>query len=99
MNRRQMWRLYTTAKGTGSRPSTLVCVKDRWAAYQFDSAVSFFGVAVENAAQEQIQAGDKWVNRYTLDQLLTPGFALGDGDTGDVLPVAGVEGMIYDEIG
>jgi hypothetical protein len=97
-----MWRLYTTAKATHSRPSALVCVEDRWAAYQFDSAVSFFGIAVENAAQEQIKAGEKWVNRYTLDQLLTPGFVLGDGEAGDALPFsaqAAPEGLVYDEIG
>lgn len=98
-----MWRLYTTAKATRGRPSDLVCVEDRWAAYQFDAAVSFFGVAVENAAQEQVNIGGedtpKWTNRYTLAELLTPGFVIGDGggDGGDELPV-GADGLIYDEV-
>jgi len=38
----------------------------------------------------------RWERRYTLRQLLTPGFVIGNSD-GDALPVDGVDGLIYDE--
>ncbi len=55
-------------------------IADRWAAYQFDQAVTFFGTNIEAAAQEQQNVGDKdhpdWQPRYTMAQLLAPGFRL-----------------------
>ena len=98
-----MWRLWRTATGTHSRPSRLVGIRDRWAAYMFDAAVVFFGNAIENAAQEQINVGGeekpRYVAKYTLVQLLTPGFVIeADADDGDELPF-GADGMIYDEVG
>lgn len=69
----------------------------------FDAAVVFFGNAIENAAQEQINVGGeekpRYVAKYTLVQLLTPGFVIeADADDGDELPF-GADGMIYDEVG
>lgn len=73
---------------------------DPWAALQFDSAVVLLGTILENAAQEQVKTGTdsapKWEHRYTLAQLLTPGFTLGPAQ-GDELPV-GADGLIYDEV-
>ena len=49
---------------------------DPWAAYQFDSAVIFFGDVIESAAQDREKVGDEWQPKYTLPQLLTEGFTL-----------------------
>ncbi len=75
-----MWRLYTTAKASSSRPSELVCIEDRWTAYQLDAAVALVGGAIENAAQELQEVGQgqdkKLVPRYTMHELLDPAFRL-----------------------
>lgn len=75
-----MWRLYLTAKGTGSRPSDLIGVADRWAALMFDNAVTMVGAAIENAAQEQEKVGQgkdaTWRAKYSLAELLDPDFRL-----------------------
>lgn len=96
-----MWNLYLTSKGSHSRPSDLVGITDRWAAYQLDSAVVLLGTIIENAAQEQVNVGGetspKWERKYTLRQLLTPGFIIGQQDEGDALPT-GADGLIYDEV-
>lgn len=96
-----MWSLYLTAKGSHSRPSDLVGITDRWAAYQLDSAVVLLGTVIENAAQEQVNVGGdtspKWERKYTMKQLLTPGFIIGQPDDGDALPT-GADGLIYDEV-
>lgn len=61
-----------------------------------------FGIALENALQELINIGDddkpRWVAKYTLEQLLTPGFVLGGESGGDELPLK-ADGLIYDEVG
>jgi hypothetical protein len=78
-----------------------VGVADRWAALQFDSAVVALGTLIENAAQEQVNVGGetspKWQAKYTLRQLLTPGFVIGQEE--DDALVDGVDGLVYDEIG
>lgn len=65
-----------------------------------DSAVTTLGVTIENAAQEQVNVGGdqspKWQAKYSLRDLLTPGFVI--GEDADELPV-GAEGLIYDEVG
>lgn len=75
-----MWRLYTTAKATGSRPSDLVCVEDRWTAYQLDAAVTLVGGGIEGAAQELQEVGEgqgkQLVPRYQMHELLDPAFRL-----------------------
>lgn len=80
-----------------------MCLTDRWAALQFDQAVTTFGTVIENAASEQINVGPedkpRWVAKYELSQLLTDGFVIGDGGGGDVdaLPTK-VDGLLYDEV-
>jgi hypothetical protein len=55
-------------------------IQDRWAALQFDSAVAVVGSGIENALQEQYNAGSQkepnWVRKYTIKQLLDPTFRL-----------------------
>lgn len=101
MNRNQMWGLYLTAKGSCSRPSAMMGITDRWAAYMLDSAVVLLGTIIENASQEQINVGGetapRWERRYTLRQLLTPGFVIGNSD-GDELPLGEIDGLLYDEV-
>ena len=78
-------------------------IQDRWAALQFDQAVTTFGGIIENYSQEQINVGGesspKWVNKYELSQLLTDGFVIGGTGGGDVdtLPTK-VDGLIFDEV-
>lgn len=64
----------------GQRPSSLVRIDDDWAAYQFDSAVVFFGNTIESASQETEWIGsekDKRLEpRYTMQQLLDADFRL-----------------------
>lgn len=79
-----------------------MCLKDRWASYQFDCAVVYFGTVIENKSQEQINVGGesspKWVAKYELSQLLTDGFVIGDGaGDGDALPMH-ADGLIFDEV-
>lgn len=75
-----MWSLYQTAKATSERPSNLVEIIDAWAAYQFDSAVTFLGRAIENYSQELIEVGPpkekRLVPKYSMEQLLDPDFLL-----------------------
>lgn len=103
-----MWSVYLTAKTTGTRPSDLVCIEDRWVAYQFDTAVTLIGTVIENAAQEQIKTGSddspKWENRYTMKQLLDDDFKLPrpDGDKpqdNEDEFFAGISGFDFDEVG
>jgi hypothetical protein len=81
-----------------------MCLTDRWAALQFDQAVTLFGLLIENASQERINVGGedkpRWEPRYTLTELLTDGFLL-EPPTGeeDALPMGGVDGLTYDEVG
>lgn len=42
-----MWGLYLTAKEYGTRPSDLLCIEDRYAAYCLDNACREFGQALE----------------------------------------------------
>lgn len=79
-------------------------IQDRWAALQFDQAVTTFGTVIENYSQEQINVGGesspKWVAKYTMEQLLSDGFVIGGTGGGDDTPLpTKVDGLIYDEIG
>jgi len=71
-----MWNLHVLAGATHQRPSNIVGISDRWAAYQFDSAVCLVGTTIENALQETNEAGGKMTPRYTLTQLLDADFRL-----------------------
>lgn len=78
-------------------------IADRWAAMQFDQAVTTFGLIIENTSQEQINVGGesnpKWVAKYTMEQLLSRGFVIGGtgGDSQGALPI-GADGLVYDEV-
>lgn len=87
-----------TSKTTHSRPSHLLCVADPLAAYQFDAAVTTFGVTLENALQETRESGTgsnkRLVPRYKLTDLLADGFQFPREDT-----LAGLRGMDgYEEV-
>lgn len=71
-----MWNLHALATATHQRPSDIVGIDDRWAAYQFDAAVVLVGTTVENALQEMSESGGKMTPRYTSAQLLDAGFRL-----------------------
>jgi len=75
-----VWSLYRTATATGQRPSDLLPVRDGWAAYQFDCAVTFLGHTIEAAAQETQWVGagdDKHLEpKYQMGQLLDSDFRL-----------------------
>ncbi len=75
-----MWKLYTTAKTTATRPSDLVCINDRWTALQFDNAVTTVGNVLESARDEMQKTGTtdnpKWEPKYTMSQLLDDKFRL-----------------------
>lgn len=53
-----------------------------WHRYCFDAAVNAFGRIVENALQERENVGSQekpqYMQKYTLQQLLSDGFALED---------------------
>jgi hypothetical protein len=100
--------MYQTAKATFQRPSDLAFITDRWAALQFDNAVTFFGLGIESALSKMENIGDdtkpKWVARYTLGQLLEPDFRLPlDDDGADIDDMIDLfktsDGAFYDEVG
>lgn len=99
-----MWKLYQTAKATSQRPSDLVGVADRWAALQFDNAVTLVGTAIENAAQEMEKVGPedkpRWERKYRMAQLLDPGFKLplGVDDEASDGDLIGMAGEYFDEV-
>lgn len=55
-------------------------IQDSLAAWMLDTAVTFFGVIIENALQERVEVGvgksAKSQPRYTLTRLLHPEFRL-----------------------
>ncbi len=67
-----------TSKQTHSRPSQLLCLDDAYAAYQFDAAVTSFGLVIENALHETREVGagksKKTVAKYKLHDLLDDKF-------------------------
>jgi len=60
------------SKTNHCRASNLVDITSKWAAYQFDAAVSFIGISIENALQEMT----KGVSKYRLSDLLKPEYKL-----------------------
>jgi len=75
-----MWSLYLTAKATGARPSQLLGIDAEWIAYQFDSAVTVLGNAIESASYERREVGTgqhkRLERKYTMERLLDPDFRL-----------------------
>lgn len=92
-----MWKLYLTAKTTGSRPSDLLSIEDRWAAYQLDSAVTTLGLILENASQEMEEVGEgknkRLLHKYEMAQLLDPDFKLPRPPTPEERDEAAVRGL------
>jgi len=77
-----MWLLWRTSKETNSRPSDLLCVEDRLAAYQFDAAVVTFGTIMENLLGETVKVGlkgnERYESKYTLEEVLKPTFKVNE---------------------
>lgn len=99
-----MWKLAQTAKETCSRPSSLLCIRDRLAAYQFDNAVIRFRIIMENALQETVEVGvgtsRRVVARYTLQELLDPDFKFArEQEAVSPAMFKRVDGAFYDEVG
>jgi hypothetical protein len=105
-----MFKIYQTAKTMASRASELLDVRDKWAALQFDHAVTFVGQIIEGALNETEKVGpdDKpeWRQKYTLKQLLDPDFRLPvDDETAAydefdrMLDGGHIHGLKYDEVG
>lgn len=74
-----MWGLYLKCKTLSQLPSEVMRVpplRNDWAAYQFDNAVLFAGLTIENALAEREKIGDaknyEYRAKYTLSQLLDP---------------------------
>lgn len=83
-----------------------MCVDDRWAALQFDNAVTLVGAAIENAAQEMEQRGGddkpRWEPKYTMAQLLDPAFRLpraGQPESGGMDELRQIRGIKFDVVG
>jgi hypothetical protein len=55
-------------------------IANSWAAYQFDNAVVFLGITIENALQERVETGigkhKEYREKYTIAQLLHEKFRL-----------------------
>lgn len=75
-----MWSLYNKAKTYSKLPSQILRLEDEWTAYQFDNAVNYLGITVENALLERQNVGTekepKYEPKYTLEQLLDDKFRL-----------------------
>lgn len=82
-----MWTLWTKAKTYSKLPSEIGDPRQRWddlTRYMFDSAVTYFGVAIENALAETVEttirdgknSRTSSKPKYTLSQLLDPAFRL-----------------------
>jgi len=96
-----MWKLAQTASETNSRPSELLCIEDKLAAYQLDCAVTTFRVSIENALLERIEVGmgkdKKSIPKYTLKEILEGRKIDNAGGEGDLSLLMG--GPNYDEVG
>lgn len=83
------------AKLYGKTPSQLLNIRNSWAAYQLDCAVTFVGINIDNALQETTEIGTgkdmRHVPTYSLDQLLTPTFKLPRPKTALEREIAAVE--------
>lgn len=76
-----MWTLYTNASKFNQRPSSYFAdMVDEWVRYQFDNAVAWFGMTIENALLEREPLGDPKKNesrqKYELEDLLDDDFRM-----------------------
>lgn len=75
-----MWSLWLKAKTYGKLPSEVFAEGDSLAAWMLDSAVTWFGLTIENALNERdkvgVGANVEYKPRYTLSRLLHQGFKL-----------------------
>ena len=62
-----MWKLSQLAEKAAKRPSEIVGIDDEWAAYQFDQAVVFVGVYINNKLNE---IDDKGKHIHSIGDLL-----------------------------
>lgn len=80
-------------------------ITDRWAALQFDNAVTLVGETIEGAAQEMEKRGSddkpRWEPKYTMQQLLDNNFRLPreNAPRGGVDELVGIEGLKFDVVG
>lgn len=90
-----MWTLWRTAKETSSRPSDLLCVEDRLAAYQLDAAVVTFGTIIENLLQETVKVGmkgnERYESKYTISQVLKPTFKVNEAGASKRNPASSMD--------
>jgi hypothetical protein len=61
-------------------PSELLHIEDELTAWMFDTAITWFGITIENALNERVKVGtgkwEKHVPKYTLARLLSEDFLL-----------------------
>lgn len=79
-NKHKMWMLWQQAKSYSQLPSTILRVTDPLAAWMLNTAVTWFGITIENALAERVkvQSGKEvtYHPKYTLARLLSPNFRL-----------------------
>lgn len=75
-----MWNLYQKATKYSQLPSQIFGEEDPLAAWMLDSAVTWFGITIENAlaVRDKVKMGSniEYRPRYTLSLLLDPTFKL-----------------------
>lgn len=75
-----MWSLWLKSKTYGKLPSEIFREEDSLAAWMLDSAVTWFGLTIENALNERVKVGMganvEWKPKYTLARLLSQGFKI-----------------------
>lgn len=75
-----MWSLWLKSKTYSRLPSEVFGEQDSIAAWMLDSAVTWFGITIENALQERVKVGVganiEYKPRYTLARLLDQDFKL-----------------------
>lgn len=75
-----MWNLWTKSKTYNQLPSEVLGEEDSIAAWMLDSAITWFGITIENALQERVETTvgkvTKSQPRYTLARLLHKDFRL-----------------------
>lgn len=70
-----MWEAWTLSKSMGIRPSEVYSIEDRLAAYCFDRAVTMWGLHVEQAVRQKVEAAKTrqaavMVAQRTMDRFL-----------------------------